>query len=82
MIAELPPVYTAPNARAIASVGLSIREYALPIGRGDGGGLHDGEVLSLRAGAVDGASAAIVSAMIAVRYGGHELLWSTPGALP
>src|SRR5207302_7871744 len=74
--ADVPFIHTTPAARTIASVGLSIRECPLTVGRG--GSLQEGEVLSLRAGAVDQDNAAIVSAMIAVRYGGHEMLWCTP----
>lgn len=60
----------------VQSIGLSLEESA-----GADDALSTGEIVSLRVGVTDAQEgAAIVSAIVAIMDGGHDLLWIAPGA--
>jgi Xaa-Pro aminopeptidase len=58
-----------------SGIGLSLEE-APRLSAGSGDSLQDGDVVSLRAGVSGSAGHAIVSAMVAITAGGHEVIWS------
>jgi hypothetical protein len=61
------------------AIGLALEEHPL-IAAACEDGFEAGGVYSLRVGLSDGHDHAIVSAMVAIRARGNEVLWSAPEA--
>jgi hypothetical protein len=79
VVAAMPPYSCHPvtEGSLANSIGLALEE---PPDTDLGATFQEGDVYSLKVGITDGAAEhAIVSAMVAVRYGGNELLWSACG---